>query len=168
MKTMEMVCDKASGIVERITKLILIPLSLGFTLLVFLAVLTRFVFQVPIVSSLEYSRICFVWFCFLGGSLAYKTKAHVRFVFMISKFPKLYAEWIQLAANLLCLTFFSVMFYQSVLLNIKVTITKFPASGLPYAVMYLSLPVAMLFCAVHSTLFITRNIQTIQTIRRAM
>ena len=54
----------------------------SFTLLVFISVLTRYVFATPIMSSQEISKLLFVWSAFLAATIAYKRHSHIRFEFL--------------------------------------------------------------------------------------
>ena len=151
--------EKGSRIVEKATEYAVIPITILFLAFVFLAVVTRFILKVPIVASLEYSRIGFVWFCFLGSSLAYKRGEHIQFSFMLSKLPVKIAQFMRMVVDLLCFTFFAVLLYQSIKLNKNVSLTVFPASGLPYVVMYASLPISAVCSIVHTAYFFIRDVE---------
>jgi TRAP-type C4-dicarboxylate transport system permease small subunit len=159
------ILKEISAITEKITEIAVIPITLIFLVLVFLAVLTRFIFKVPIVASLEYSRIAFVWFCFLGSTLAYKKKEHIQFSFLLSRLPEKVLQSVKVFNDILGVIFFAVLLYQSIKLNIKVSTTVFPASGLSYNTMYASLSVAALFGIVHALYFVESDME--QLLRRA-
>lgn len=153
--------EKGSRVIEKATEYAVVPITILFLAFVFLAVVTRFILKVPIVASLEYSRIGFVWFCFLGSSLAYKRGEHIQFSFVLSKLPVKIAQFMRIAIDLLCFIFFIVLLYQSIKLNEKVSLTVFPASGLSYNVMYASLPISAVCCIVHTGFFFIRDVEAL-------
>lgn len=153
--------EKGSRIVEKVTEYAVIPITILFLAFVFLAVVTRFILKVPIVASLEYSRIGFVWFCFLGSSLAYKRGEHIQFSFLLSRLPLRIAQFMRIVIDVLCSVFFVVLLYQSMKLNNNVAMTVFPASGLPYNVMYVSLPISAVCSIVHTGYFFIRDVEVL-------
>ena len=54
----------------------------SFTLLLFAAVICRYLLKTSILFEEEGSKILFVWACFMGASVAYKRKAHIWFNFI--------------------------------------------------------------------------------------
>ena len=56
-------------------------LTVSFTLIVFISVLSRYVFDFSILASGEMSKLLFVWSCFLAATIAYKKQVHIRFEF---------------------------------------------------------------------------------------
>ena len=54
----------------------------SFTLLLFTAVICRYLLKTSILFEEEGSKILFVWACFMGASVAYKRKAHIWFNFI--------------------------------------------------------------------------------------
>ena len=57
---------QASDPVNRATELALVPIVAFFTVLIVMSVFSRYVFQLPMVTAIELTRIAFVWACFLG------------------------------------------------------------------------------------------------------
>jgi len=62
--------QRLSDWTDRAARILLVPIGIGFILIVFLGVLTRYVFETPIISSVELARIGFVWAAFLGRRFA--------------------------------------------------------------------------------------------------
>ena len=55
---------------------------------IFLAVLSRYVFRNPIPWTEEVGRFAFIWLVFLGISIAERMQSHFRITFFILKAPK--------------------------------------------------------------------------------
>lgn len=158
MEAISVIVNKISGIVEKITELAVVPFTLGFFALTFMGVVTRFVLKVPFVSSMELSRICFVWFCFLGSSLAYKKSEHIQFTFLKNHLSSRSQKILNVILDLISIIFFAVLVRQSIKLNINVSTTVFPASGLPLNIMYISLSVMAVFLMIHGLYFLTKDV----------
>ena len=63
---------RLSDRVDWVARALLVPIGIAFILIVFLGVVTRYVFQVPIITSVELARIGFVWAAFLGAAVCLK------------------------------------------------------------------------------------------------
>ncbi|WP_020532561.1 TRAP transporter small permease [Flexithrix dorotheae] len=48
-----------------------------FFLIIILGIISRFIIKVPILASIELSRLLFVWSCFFAAALTYQRKAHI-------------------------------------------------------------------------------------------
>ncbi len=159
MTAFSLVTKKISAIIEKLTEIMVVPFTLGFFALTFFGVVTRFVLKVPFVSSMELSRICFVWFCFLGSSLAYKKCEHIQFTFLMVHLPPAMQKILQVILDMISMIFFVVLIIQSIKLNMNVSTTVFPASGLPLNIMYIGLPVMAIFLAIHGLFFLIRDLE---------
>lgn len=149
MKSIVNVTNKISDFIAKLTRILVVPITLGFTFIVFFGVITRFILKTPFVSSMEFSRICFVWFCFLGSTLAYKKGEHIQFVFLMNKVPENVRKVMKIIIDIICLLFFFVLLFESIKLTKKVSMTLFPASGLSYSIMYGVFPISSVFFIIH-------------------
>ena len=61
---------RLSDAVNRATEFILVPVVVFLTGLLIVSVFSRHIFQPPIVTSIELTRLAFVWACFLGVAAA--------------------------------------------------------------------------------------------------
>lgn len=158
MSKLSQALTKLSDLVAKATEILVIPITLGFSLVILAGVITRFVLKISFTTSMEFSRIFFVWFCFFGSSLAYKRGQHIQFTFVTSKVPENVRRVMNVIIDCACLTFFIILFFQSIKLAKKVSMTVFPASGISYTVMYVALPIASVFFIVHALNFLCRDI----------
>ncbi|WP_058484935.1 TRAP transporter small permease [Defluviitalea phaphyphila] len=71
-------------IIENVIKVIGIIMVLTILLQIF----SRTFMKVPFAWTEELSRITFMWFCFLGSSIAMKKKAHLGIDYFANKFSK--------------------------------------------------------------------------------
>lgn len=142
--------SRLSDGVDRAVWLLAVPVGLATILIVFFEVLMRYVFRAPLITSVELSRIGFVWSCFLGAALGVKRSRHIRFVFLIERLPAAGRRVLGAAVSLLSVGFFLVVLVQGVHMVQRVADTYFPALGLSQLWLYLPLPVTAACMLIHT------------------
>lgn len=150
METFATSLRRLSDVIDRLSRILLVPLVLGFVGVVFVAVLSRYMFNEPVIQSIELTRIGFNWGCFLGAAVAVKRVAHIRFVFLVEHIPGRPRRILDLAVQATMIAFFYLMIEQGWLLFMKVKGTVFPALDWSQGLLYLSLPVAGAIMIVHA------------------
>lgn len=141
---------RLSDAADRLSRFLLVPLVMGFVGVVFVAVLSRYVFNEPVIQSIELTRLSFNWGCFLGAVVGVKRLAHVRFVFLIERLDTRQRQFLNLFVQILMAAFFVLMIEQGWHLFMKVKGTVFPALEWSQGLLYLSLPVAGAIMLVHA------------------
>lgn len=79
---------KALDVLEKIVEFIMVMLVLGFTILIFVQVVSRYVFNNTITWSEQAGRYLFIWLVFLGLPILYRHGEHVGFTMVVEKLPK--------------------------------------------------------------------------------
>ncbi len=138
---------------------LLVPIGIAFIMVVFLGVLTRYVFRAPIITSVELARIGFVWSAFLGATVCLKKEKHTQFFFLLDRLRGTLRGVAKVAISFLSVGFFSLLTVNGVLLVQAVQDTYFPALGWSQVCLYLPVPVCSAFMLVHSIAFLFRDIQ---------
>lgn len=132
-----------------------------FTLFVILSVVTRYLTKTPILSSIEISRLFFVWACFLAATLAYRRNVHIAISFIMDKLPTKLSRAIDIFINSLIVVFFGFIFTESINVVKLLWHTHLPLSGLSQAWLYLPVPfiaiVIILFTIEKSIDALTKN-----------
>ena len=141
---------KISDITNHIISLLTALTAACFAVLIFSAVLSRYVFHYPILYSVEISRLMFIWSCFLAATIAYKRNAHIRFEFTRNILGETGTRITNLAAHLACLVFFIGILIASIDYTIKLWPTSFPIIGISQGWIYTSLIVSMSILLIHS------------------
>lgn len=136
--------------VNRGAEVALALLAALLTGLVLVAVASRYLFSFSIVTSVELTRIAFVWACFLGASVGVARAAHVRLGFLVDALPFSGQRAATSFAALLTLGFAGAMVWQGTLLSLKMTATFLPALQWSQATLYAALPVSGAIIAVHA------------------
>jgi TRAP-type C4-dicarboxylate transport system permease small subunit len=146
--------------VDRLARVLLVPIGTLFILIVFLGVVTRYVLHMPIVTSVELARIGFVWAAFLGAAVCFKQEKHTQFLFVIDKATGRTRALMRLVIDLICTGFFVVLVVKGLQMVEAVQQTFFPALGWSQLWLYLPLPLCALFMCMHSLAFLARDLRT--------
>ncbi len=144
---------------DRLSCVLLVPIGIGFILIVFLGVLTRYVFQAPIISSVELSRIGFVWSAFLGAAVCWKGERHTRFLFLLDALQGRIRNALLVCISALSAGFFLFLVIKGLQMVQAVQETYFPALGWSQLWLYLPLPLTSAFMLLHSLAFLARDLQ---------
>jgi TRAP-type transport system small permease protein len=111
-----------------------------FISFVLLSVITRYLTKAPILSSIEISRLFFVWACFLAATLAYRRNAHIAISFIVDMFSKKWIKVVDVVLLLLTITFFITILYQSLQVVRLLWFTHLPVSGISQSWFYVPVP----------------------------
>lgn len=149
---------RASDWTDRLTRILLVPIGILFILVVFLGVLTRYVFHAPIVSSIELARISFVWAAFLGAAICFKGEKHTQFSFLLDAVSCRMRRGLRVAIALCCLGFFAFLAVKGSQMVQLVQATYFPALGWSQLWLYLPLPLCAAVMFLHSLAFLARDL----------
>jgi TRAP-type C4-dicarboxylate transport system permease small subunit len=146
---------------DRLARILLVPIGIGFIGVVFLGVLTRYVFRAPIITSVELARIGFVWSVFLGAAVCLKNEKHTQFLFLLDRLRGTPRGALQVTISLLSVGFFFVVTVKGIQMAHAVLDTYFPALGCSQVWLYLPVPVCCAFMLAHSAAFLARDIQAV-------
>jgi TRAP-type C4-dicarboxylate transport system permease small subunit len=146
---------------DRLARMLLVPIGICFISVVFLGVLTRYVFHAPIVSSIELARISFVWAAFLGAAICFKSEKHTQFAFLLDAVSARLRAAFKVGIAVLCLGFFAFLVVKGVQMVRMVEATYFPALGWSQLWLYLPLPVSGCCMALHALAFLGRDVRAL-------
>lgn len=141
---------RASAFANLVTEWLLVPIVLFFAGLLIVSVFSRYIFQLPIVTSVELTRLAFVWATFLGISAGVKRGVHVRVVAFVSLLPQAVRALTPYLVHGSILLFGLLMVWQGWGLTIRMLPTTFPTLGVSQAWLYAVLPVAGALMSLHA------------------
>lgn len=141
---------KASDYANRATEALLVPLVAFLAVLLILAVFSRYVLHLPIITSVEMTRIAFVWGCFLGAAVGLKRGVHVRMTFLTAKLPHQVRSLGGITANLGFLVLAAMMVWYGTALTRSMSVTYFPTLEISQSWLYLALPVSGALMLLHA------------------
>ena len=126
----------------------------GMVISILLAILSRYVIEIPIPWTEELSRYLMVWTAFIAGSLGLRKGVHVGIKFVVQRVPTAVADWIELVTNIAMLGFFLILIIEGVHMTVLVANQMSPVLRVSMAWVYSSLPVG----AAIFTLFVIQSI----------
>jgi TRAP-type transport system small permease protein len=153
--------QRLSDRADRAARILLVPIGIGFILVVFLGVVTRYVLATPIISSVELARIGFVWAAFLGAAVCLKQGKHTQFLFLLDRLSGRPRAVVLLVIDLISLGFFLLLLFKGVEMVQAVQDTFFPALGWSQLWLYLPLPLCAGFMLIHAVAFLARDLRSV-------
>ena len=147
------VLKTTSNGVDRLMRICTALSTAGFTVLVFVTVLSRYVFSFSILFSQEVSKLLFIWSCFFAATVAYKQMAHIRFEFSESFLGKRGVLATDVLIHSLSLVFFGLIFGESISYVRQIWQTYFPLIGISQGWLYVSVLVTSIIFFIHNLSF---------------
>lgn len=113
------------------------------SLIVFIQVILRYMFNISLVWSEEVARYVIIWFILVGSSIAVREKAHATVDAVVTFLPPFGKRLFSILANLTGIIFCVILIWSGSLT--VSTVIEYgnvtPAVGIPMAIPYLALPV---------------------------
>ena len=135
--------------IERIIMFISTILMGIIVVVLFYAVVMRYVFHRPPSWSMELGRYLFLWMVILTAVLVTREKSHIQITFLVNMLPsKLRFIWMNIN-RLLMIGFCGVMVYQGLAIYPIVSQAASPSLGISMGWLYLSVPVGGLLMGVY-------------------
>jgi TRAP-type C4-dicarboxylate transport system permease small subunit len=128
--------------------------SIAFFVIIIIAVASRYIFKMPILASIELSRLLFVWSCFLAAALAYRRQAHVAITFIYDKFRPAVQKVITILIHLLILSFMGMVLYQSIIVTTLLWPSRLPMLQITQSWFYLPVPIISLIMIFYTLEFL--------------
>jgi len=155
-----------STLIRRLTRgieWVLIALSMGIALVVFLQVVFRYLLRQPLYWSEELPRYLLIWMSFLAAGLAQKSESHINITLCLTWLPRRAQRWIHLAANLVILAFLGILVYSGTLVTRITAYHRSTALQLPMGLVYAAVPVGALLMMLYLALQILQELQALRT-----
>ena len=141
--------------------------ALGFLLLaICYATFSRFVFNYPLSSLIEYSSYSLLYITFLAGPWLLKQRRHISIDMILVKLKSRARAAMQLATNTLGFALCSTLFYFGYLVtlsNFQRNIRVMDSMATPQWLIVVAIPIGMFFMAVQ---FLRHIMQDIQALRQ--
>jgi len=137
--------------IERI--LLMITLSL-MCILIGLQIIFRYVISFPLAWTEEIARYLFVWMIYLGASLAFKRRRHLKVDAVLLLFGPTGKFVLQLVSNMLCVVFCLFVSYYGVIITYRMQFVLpqvSPTVQIPMALAYAAVPVGTILMLIRLT-----------------
>lgn len=158
--------DRKRGIHEVVINILtkfLVILSMAITGVVFLNVLSRYIFKISLPWSEELARFMFIWLTFVGAIIANANFEHMRLDFVVEKFPKHVGKIIESLSYILVIALLVVLFLGSLKYTQSQWDWKSSALGVRHGVVYMIAPISF---AIMAFQFAGRLIQMILSYKK--
>jgi TRAP-type C4-dicarboxylate transport system permease small subunit len=113
----------------------------GMTVLVFVSVLLRYVFNSPLAWSEELASLLSAWLTFVGAYVGFRTYSHIQIDTVTMFLPVGFRAVVRRLALVAVLVILVVFIWQGVSLTVTTWSLEFPAMEISRGYLYLSLPV---------------------------
>ena len=153
----------ASDFVDRLVQHLVVLTSAAFTLVIFVAVLSRYIFNFSLVYYVEASKILFVWSAFLGATVAYKRHVHIRFEFMSRLLGPTGRSVTDILLYLSALVFFVYVFVYAVRFTRIIWNTSLPVLTLSQGWLYVPVFVSAALFFLHSLRLLLETILSLKS-----
>lgn len=145
--------ERLSAGLNRVCELGLILFLSIMSIVVFLEVIFRYIFNLPLFWTEEFARYCLVWASLLGAAVALRKGEHIAVTFFMDHFPEGLRRAMILAAHVSICCILAVILWGGVNLVLVTSKQISPALRIPMAIPYLALPfgsAVMLVYSIHS------------------
>jgi len=127
-----------------INKVAAISMLVGMSILVFVAVILRYVFAIAIRWSDELTRFMFIYLVFLGIPIAYRKKLHISIEFFTSILPSRLQKWLSIAISIIIAALITIVAIASLpIIFGQVGRTLAPGLKCPRCYIYAAVPIGM-------------------------
>jgi len=118
-------------ILDRLEELIVIAMLAAMTLITFIQVVLRYVFNSGFTWALELTTICFAAMIFVGISYGVRVGAHIGVDAIVSRLPPGVRRSVSIVVVLLCLLYAGIVIYGSVVYVSKMHAVAVEMEDLP-------------------------------------
>ncbi|MCQ6277114.1 TRAP transporter small permease [Bacillus sp. V3B] len=127
----------------------------------FVGVVSRYVFNAPIVWTGEVTLFTLAWITFIGGSMSIKMKQAVAVTLLTDYLRGYFKKRVITVGLFACVIFTVALSYFSIqwIMNPMILMQKSDALQLPMIYPYLSVPVGILFMTVHTIHIFIESLQ---------
>ena len=134
-------------VIDKAVEALVAMFMAALVVLVFLAVLFRYVLNDPLTWSEEVGRICLVWVSFLGAYLAHRRADHIAVTALLQGLPDRVRMMVRLAVTALLFGFLAVLVWYGGQYALRFIAATTPLLDIPVGAVYLAMPLSALLIA---------------------
>ena len=148
---------------DHLEEFFMIPLIFAMSIVIFVQVVMRYVFQSSLTWSEELARYMFVWLVYFSVSYTARREKHIRIDAAINLYPKKARPYIEILSELIVLGFsiFIAVTGYTVFGKIAWSGQMSPAMRIPMAYAYASVPVGCALMSARLCAEIAKNIRSV-------
>lgn len=156
------------GVLKKLDKnlevYLIVPLLIGMSVLIFVQVVMRYVFQNSLVWSEELARYLFVWLVYLSVSYTAKREKHIRIDAAFFLYPKKVRPYVELLSDIIVFLFAIFILFTSVTVVGKIAWSGqiSPALHIPMEYVYAAPLVGFALTTLRSVQTIVKRVKQFQ------
>ncbi len=137
--------NKIDQYISTVDKILMVILASSATLLAFINVVARYVFNISFVWASELTTYLFIWMTFFGASYGFEIGMHMSFNALVRAFPPKMCKAISIFSRLITLFFLLMLTYLGIKLVQFDYMTQQVSIDLqiPFWIIYLAVPITM-------------------------
>ncbi|KAF5084275.1 TRAP transporter small permease [Anaerotignum sp.] len=149
---------------DHLEEFFIIPLMFLMSIIIFIQVIMRYVFQNSLVWSEELSRYMFIWLIYFAVSYTARREKHIRIDAAINLYPKKLRPYIEIFSELIVLGFSVFIAVTAVTVFNKITWSGqlSPAMRIPMQYVYAAPLIGFVLTAIRQLQCILRRIKAIK------
>ncbi|MBR4015029.1 MAG: TRAP transporter small permease [Anaerotignum sp.] len=146
-------------ILDHVEEFFMIPLIFAMSIIIFVQVIMRYIFQNSLTWSEELARYLFVWLVYFSVSYTARREKHIRIDAAINLYPKKLRPYIELLSEIIVLAFSVFIAVTGVTVFKKITWSGqlSPAIGIPMQFVYAAPLVGFVLTAIRQLQCIVRR-----------
>lgn len=148
--------------IDIILKWLITILFGSMAIIIFLQVISRYIFQSPLPWSEELARFLFIWITFIGGVMAARKGSHIGVEIVVNAFNNKGKKIIIFISSIITSFFFGLTFYLSVSVFDKMMVQTSPAMGLPIGYPYLGVIIGSLLMCLWYAVYAFKTIKGVK------
>jgi len=126
---------------------------------VVVSVFYRYVLSEPLPWTEEIVLLCMIWVCFIGASVAAKTKEHIVIDIVLAVVPRRIARAMEAFSLSVVIILLAIIVWQGLILLDKTQFMRTTALGMPEGYMYAAVPVAGVLMIIHNVQHLYRDLR---------
>ena len=148
---------------DHVEEFFMIPLIFAMSIIIFIQVVCRYVFQNSLTWSEEMARYLFVWLVYFSVAYTAKKEAHIRIDAAINIYPKKARPYVEILSEIIVLAFAVFIAVTSVTVFQKISASGqiSPALHVPMQFVYAAPLVGFVLTAIRQVQCIIRRIKAL-------
>lgn len=150
---------KINRMIAKVEIAVGVTITTSIVLLVFLAALTRTI-RHPIIWSVDFAQLLFVWMSMIGADVALKYKAHIGVDLLVKRLPAKVQKIIEMLTYILASVFIGFVIYWGATLCINNVLRQYQTLHISYSYSTAAVPVIgilMLFTMAEQIVELIKN-----------
>lgn len=150
---------------DNLEEFMIIPLIFAMSIIIFIQVIMRYVFENSLTWSEELARYLFVWLVYFSVSFTARRQKHIRIDAAINLYPKKMRPYIEILSEIIVLAFSIFIAVTGVTVYHKITWSgqMSPAIGLPMQFVYAAPMVGMALTSIRQIQCILQKVKALKT-----